>query len=375
MITLAHPASKAGIDWLQPLLAEARQWPAQWIVAPPEFQVPVRPARRKIELRGEGDDTMEHGGRVGRLLANTYYLIGICSFGAIAATWLASHGGTYYQEFQSYLLELRSGKSGVFLAIVARWDRELVTFLVTFAALFVPGYAIVRARRSLRRILRASASNFYVAAEFSRILIQLTECIAEVRATSGAQKVGREVLQKFLKEQRPALALLLNQIAHYFTSYTGRTCHASLKLFDARDGIKTDQIITSLRDETPESLSRSVADDTLPTYYYRENTAFKEIMNDPKKRWFVSNNLSRMAKKRRYQNAREGWEKDYTATLVVPITNQYEAENIKKDNVLGFLCIDNKGGGFDGRLCANAAFTFARITYGIMETLGQVPTR
>lgn len=211
MIALAKSTSIVGIDWLQPQLAEARRWQAPRTSVPRTVGKLPHWSRLKIEHGIAGGNFMASGGRWSGFLANTYYVLATCAILAGAISWLIVNAGYLYQQFSTQLAALRAGDSGWFLAAVATHGRVAVIFVVTFAVLAIPSYAVLRVRRSLRRILRASGFSFNVAAEFSGILINLTECVAEVRAGSG--KLSREILEKFLKEQKPALSLLLNQIA------------------------------------------------------------------------------------------------------------------------------------------------------------------
>jgi hypothetical protein len=296
------------------------------------------------------------GGRHGQghgLLANTYYVIGIAHGlgipGAIviAVGVLAGWAGGFYQAARSQLPP----------ALVDLVPAAVVAFLLVF----VSALMLVRAWRRLRRVASASDHGFNVAARFSAILGDL------LHDRTAYQSAGPLALERFLQREYLSLQLLLNEISDFFGQYTGRPCHASLKLieFDQR---KLDVYIrTAIRDGKPSSENRKNADKSLPTFRYRDNTAFETIMTDKAVRWYVRNHLRREQALGRYHNARPSWWHDYTATLVVPITDQRNPEMIDRHTIVGFLCIDNKGGGFDEAFCANVAFAFARITHGILQ--------
>src|SRR3990167_9474170 len=117
MTVLAQPASKVGIDWLQPSLAEARRWLAPLNSVPPELRVTPCSVSREVELHGSaGDGRMGHGGHWRDRLASTYYVVAISAILAGGASWISANAGPLYQAIHADLVALRSGEAGWFLA-------------------------------------------------------------------------------------------------------------------------------------------------------------------------------------------------------------------------------------------------------------------
>lgn len=301
----------------------------------------------------------------------TYYLLAISGILATFVTWLVAHGTEIAQKFREIVVFAEAGPAGEIIRD-ARWFLIFaVLFGLFFAGLWLvkAGWFLVqRPQRSLNRVLLASEQGFHVADEFCKVLVRLSDAAVDARTSSAGPNGKWDALDQFLREEKPSLTLLLNQIARFFSVYTDHESCASLKLFKVKGGRRTHFIHTPVRDDQRRSRMRDIVDERYPLYDYRENTAFDMIVNDQDRRWFVANDLLRLEKAGRYVNGRKGWQGDYTATPVVPITDQYESSAIDKHNVIGFLCVDNKGGGFDEQFCAHVMFAFARITYGILKS-------
>lgn len=305
-------------------------------------------------------------------IARIYYLLAISGTVAAFFTWLLHDARDWLEQVRRPAPDVPAPGTGAGLVAFLSTTNSIV-FLIAFCVAFGTGYLALRTRSTLRRFGLAHEHGFYVAAVFSDVLIRLADATAEMRKAARGRKSDQDAIDQFIRQEKPTLILLLNQIARFFTLYTGRECCASLKLFQVENGERTERIYTPVRDDQPASTRRQIVDVQHPFYSYRENTAFDLIMNDAEIRWYVNNNLPREAKRGRYINSREGWQADYTATLVVPITDQHEASAIDKRNIIGFLCVDNKGGGFDEHFCANVSFAFARITHGFLKTFLKTP--
>lgn len=92
-----------------------------------------------------------------------------------------------------------------------------------------------------------------------------------------------------------------------------------------------------------------VKDRRLPEYRYDQNTAFKVILDeDTNQSYYMSNNLKTEQSEKTYNNANENWHKYYNACLVAPIRyKEMKEDGAEKSAVLGFICVDNKKGGFN----------------------------
>lgn len=130
--------------------------------------------------------------------------------------------------------------------------------------------------------------------------------------------------------------------------------------------------------QDPKTRKRWLADENIDgngLLHYTMNTAFKDILTNSKRSYYMSNNLFLLSRFRLYENQNKNWRKFYNATLVVPITLEEDAELIGRNNVVGFLCVDNKKGRFDSNVCVIAAQIFAKIGCGVIIALGRADLR
>jgi hypothetical protein len=187
-----------------------------------------------------------------------------------------------------------------------------------------------------------------------------------LRPAAGHSSTRHLDYDKVVNLSKTFLRTSVNQLSKLMTLYTGHQCHVSIKVFDEKTSIWT-----YLRDELTDN-NRKLVDEHLMWYDYKENTAFEEILDNPKCRIFWSNHLWLQAIRGKYKNANSDWWKFYNATIVVPITDKTHAGAVTTDNVLGFVCVDNKGGGFDGGACVNILSGFARVYYGAFSLANRV---
>ncbi len=153
---------------------------------------------------------------------------------------------------------------------------------------------------------------------------------------------------------------MLSNIKEVFDVYTGNACAACVKL------LSKDDVSTYLRDDIS-SRERSRADNSpslVRSFDYRRNTAFRKILSGAIPAVYYSNDL---LGEKDYENANPDWHKNYSATLVVPIRFVYD-ESTGKSSVLGFICVDNKGGGFDD-VSVNILASFADLSFYIMNLI------
>lgn len=173
----------------------------------------------------------------------------------------------------------------------------------------------------------------------------------------------------FIMEMMPGelVAFLRDSMAgvsRIFTKYTGRKCHTSLKLFNNNTGV-----VTTYARDLVSGDRRDGIDECMTSYPYEGNSAFVQILDDENSSAFVSNRLILKSRFGSYKNAHVGWKKFYDASLVVPITANTQGGAINQQNVWGFLCVDNKGGGFDDKECQLLLSSIARIYHNIFVAL------
>jgi len=163
----------------------------------------------------------------------------------------------------------------------------------------------------------------------------------------------RELKEFFMK--------MLSNIKEAFDVYTGHSCATCVKLLNG------DNVTTYLRDEIS-GRERSRVDHSpslIQNFHYSLNTAFKTILSGSNPAVYYCNDL--LKEKDHYENANPEWPKHYTATLVAPI-RYVRNENTGESAVLGFICVDNKGGGFNDT-AVNILGSFADLSFFLMNLI------
>lgn len=150
------------------------------------------------------------------------------------------------------------------------------------------------------------------------------------------------------KEFEKYIIYLLDNLKNIFEITTTDICRICLKIILVGEET-TEQCDSDLRDVHIKTYMRDSGsfrdsqriDESVPSFPYHENSAFYKILESRfPDSWFLKNDLPSC---RDYRNLRPNWNKDYNATLVVPIRCRIEP-NVY--TVIGFLCVDNKKGGF-----------------------------
>lgn len=151
-------------------------------------------------------------------------------------------------------------------------------------------------------------------------------------------------------------------VGKILSSHTGSLCHVSIKTLNG-------ETVTSwVREKNMSDSSRATIDEDMYSYPYSVNTAFSEIIDNPKEIFYINNWLKLSGILGKYKNANPMWKKCYSATLVVPITLKTHPNQVNKDNIWGFICVDNKRGGFDDS-SAWLLYSFARICANVFECI------
>jgi hypothetical protein len=175
---------------------------------------------------------------------------------------------------------------------------------------------------------------------FDSLFLQLHELIP---AKSDAEVLAR------LDSAHHAVADNIGTISDVgrdiFNALTGYGCAVSVKLLRPNEITPAQSLVATFLRDTKSAASRGVVDET--HYKVDDNSAFAAIclQNEPH---FVNDDLVGDAKDGKYINRRKGWERDYSATIVVPIFEITKPDfNQKPQHLLGFFCVDNRGGGFE----------------------------
>ena len=171
------------------------------------------------------------------------------------------------------------------------------------------------------------------------------------------------------------LSRILEETAQLFTLYTGSKCASCIKIFEGSkgdinqafsvDGART-HLKTLARNPGSEA-DRIATDNELKIFDYHKNTAFHRICASNKSpHYFVDNSLETRAEMGDYDNENPNWKKLYNASAVVPVrppNAPVEAQSV------GFLCVDNRDGGFDMDRCVSILDGIASDLYfGINAT-------
>lgn len=275
-------------------------------------------------------------------------------------------------------------------------------YLIVLNAVFLVGItAFVSANRNLAkrlRLLQVSSvtrenilrdqrnSQSEIARSLKNISVErisITKYLIDVLSGNSAfDEASVNKIRRFLQ-------ITLNHVNDIFELYTTHKCSSSIKLFlgfdpfDVSENTLSDEdssnesskineaqnVYTCLRNDSSRADRQGPDVDYLKSYPYDKNAAFFYIMSDPSKDdYFFSNDLIEMEKRdlNKYWNENEKWQSFYNATAVVPI--KHPEKNIG-GGTLGFICIDNKNGGFDDGYCKYTLELLSNTNYDVLETV------
>jgi len=189
--------------------------------------------------------------------------------------------------------------------------------------------------------------------------------------------LGRAYDHKVLRtDVKQFIDFLLNQTNTIFGAFTGHKTAACIKLFcehESFDGPFVDKasrpqdVITFARDASSIHERGKTDRETLTQRYsYTSNTAFLEVMhNRSRDNYFYSNDLIGLAENQNYINSNPSWKHHYCATAVHAIK---DPESAASEGVIGFLCADNRSGGFDDQFCKSTLALLAYTIYYVVRT-------
>lgn len=181
--------------------------------------------------------------------------------------------------------------------------------------------------------------------------------LSEAERTSAISALSRE-----------HLIFLCSRISEIFEIITGCKCHTSIKTFNSATGIVT----TRTRDALMHNADRVLADEHLISYSYEDNTAFYLILTDARCNMYLSNHLKIKNMLGYYKNANKDWTKYYQATVVLPISKNRHAEELNRETVLGFVCVDNNCGRLHSRYSSAILGIFVIFINNMLVKLGEM---
>jgi len=166
------------------------------------------------------------------------------------------------------------------------------------------------------------------------------------------------------------LLQILTHTSRIFSIYTMEECAACVKVLCGSsagggwpslrwdtDPSRVAHVRTFGRD--PTSRYKRSASDKLDGYFYKDNAAFKYIIEDGKgQSYYFENDLKNPS--RPYFNNNPSWPDLYNATAVAAVENP---DLSSSQQTIGFLCVDNFKGGFDGDSTRHILQSIASILY------------
>jgi hypothetical protein len=106
-------------------------------------------------------------------------------------------------------------------------------------------------------------------------------------------------------------------------------------------------------------------DKARPYVHISEKSDFSTLMDVSSDQFFLSNDLQNEPG---YLNPNVHWKQLYNACIIVPICMAVEAEGIEQGQIIiGFLCVDNKTGGFSEDLGVKILAAFADLYFHLFN--------
>lgn len=156
------------------------------------------------------------------------------------------------------------------------------------------------------------------------------------------------------KQTTGLLLFLADETRVLFEDYVKKPCAVSIKLL-VPDAHMNPMVNTYLRDSKSKLTRRD------ENYEFAAHSPFVDLVSGRIKVGYYLNNDLRAARDRgEYRNSRADWDRDYNATLIVPIK---EPREFASQNIAGFLCVDSLTGRFDEAACVHMAQIVANCIF------------
>lgn len=236
--------------------------------------------------------------------------------------------------------------------------------LISVVAGLIVGVLFIFARISV-----VQRARIQITEEIRRCVLEHLNYRDEMRRLIEAGNVDNTGLAHLISVlSRNHSVFLCSRLAEIFELLTYCGCHASIKTFNKSDG----QVKTRTRDALSHNVNRNRADEQGISFNYVEHTAFKEIIDNPKRDSYINNWLTFSEFVNKYKNPNKTWKNYYRSTAVAPITANLNSEHINADTVIGFVCIDNKSGNFNKKNSRAILGVFVVLVNDMMVTLGKI---
>jgi hypothetical protein len=226
------------------------------------------------------------------------------------------------------------------------------------------GFLFIFARISVVQRVRIQITQ-----EFRRSVEDHIKYYDELYSILLDQTIENEIALRLISEKsRNHSIFLCSRLAEIFELQTYGPCHATIKTFNPED----QSVTTRTRDALSHNIDRTLVDEHLQSYDYRDNTAFQVIIDDPTKDFYVNNYLGVSSVLGKYKNANKNWKKHYRATVVMPICSKKSPAHITVSSVVGFVCVDNMCGNFSRRYSRAVLGVFVALITDMMIKLGEL---
>jgi hypothetical protein len=211
------------------------------------------------------------------------------------------------------------------------------------------------------------------------VLLNSIGKILEARSEINSELVNyliKETTEPSFKESTADfISTILDRTAEIFGEETGFVCSCSIKILTPNPiGQKEPWFITHARDSISSQIRRR-DDASRESYPITAHTPFHQLLSDLNNRGFYCNNDLRFeVAEGRYSNGNENWRRYYNATAIVTIE---DPATTRGEDVIGFLCVDNKFGSFEPENCyyilslIASELYFALYTVSLLDTIGQ----
>jgi len=215
-----------------------------------------------------------------------------------------------------------------------------------------------RANSLLPRVLDHGYGNGFI-----RDHIELKKAILD----AATQPPPRMALAAQVPLVPPHLDRMCRQITAIFEEITGCRCHCTIKIYNKDNNM----VSTMARDDLPHNAGRRRVDDNKPVFDYRDNTAFRDVLENSNVDCYINNDLVAARRNKQYDNSNPHWDKHYNSTAVAPITYSLTARTIDRDRCIGFITVDSMLATFDPRTSIAVLMPYSAILYDFLSLLGK----
>lgn len=194
-----------------------------------------------------------------------------------------------------------------------------------------------------------------VAAAFSSYELVAHALVEEIENSSDI-----DLLQtRFRYETAIHLNRILGSVVGLYSLVSGYPCAACIKI---RTYENPDYITTIWRDASSRVLRKGYDQGALGVYPLSENTAFDTILRSKTSDFFGCDNLTGLGS---YRNLNTLYHEFYNATAVHAIRRP-DAPVSEPDSIIGFICVDNKGGGLHNDFAVQGLGILSYLMYSFL---------